>query len=107
MTLFGPHRTQVDYQGLSPESIGNSSLWGINEIATFLNKGLSTARKYAADPEFPLPVLGAQRDRRWFPDEVITYFRTSRKPVTQPLVANPTQLIPHRITTKPKKEKAA
>ena len=90
-----------------PSQPFNGALWGIDEIAEFLNKGHSTARKYAADPSFPLPIMGAQRDRRWFPDEVIAHFRTSRQPIPEPQLQIPTQLIPHRITTKAKKVKAA
>jgi hypothetical protein len=85
----------------------NAALWGISEIAEFLNKGQSTARKYAADPSFPLPIMGAQRDRRWFPDEVVAYFRTSRESTFDPQLQIPTQLVPHRITTKAKKAKVA
>ena len=107
MALNGPQRTQVDSVGFSPDSIGNSTLWGIAEIAAFLNKGHSTARKYAADPNFPLPVMGAQRDRRWFPDEVVAYFRSSRQPNPEPQLQIPTQLVPHRIATKSKKVRAA
>jgi hypothetical protein len=83
------------------------SLWGIPEIAKYLNKGLSSARKYAADPNFPTPVMDALRDRRWFPDEVIAYFRTERRRDIKRPSGISKQLIPHRITTKPKKAKAA
>lgn len=107
MTLNEPQRTLMDGEGFSPYSIGNSTLWGIPEIAAFLKKGHSTARKYAADQCFPAPIMGAQRDRRWFPDEVIAYFRTSRQPTPGPQLQIPTQLVPHRITTKSKKVRAA
>jgi len=97
----------MDSEGFSPDSIGNSVLWGIPEIAKFLNKGTSTARKYAADENFPAPIMGAQRDRRWFPDEVIAYFRSSRQTKQEPQFQIPTQLVPHRIATKSKKVRAA
>jgi len=85
----------------------HEALWGIPEIAAFLRKGQSSARKCAADEGFPTPVMGAQRNRRWFSDEVIDYFRANRTRKEIPLALSAVTYTPSQIQIRPKKAKAA
>jgi predicted DNA-binding transcriptional regulator AlpA len=107
MTFYELQHTPMDSGGISPKSVGAVEIWGIPQIATFLKKGHSTARKYAADEHFPAPIAGEQRNRRWFSDEVIAYFRTNRTCKERPVALSPVPYTPSQIQIRLKKEKAA
>jgi hypothetical protein len=107
MTFYEPQHTPMDSGGNSPISVGAVEVWGIPEIATFLKKGHSTARKYAADEHFPAPIAGEQRNRRWFSDEVIDYFRANRTRKEIPIALSAVPYAPSQIHIRPKKAKAA
>lgn len=50
-------------------------VWTIEDIAIHLKCSVSAARIHARKLDFPKPIGGERRNRKWYRDQVIDYFR--------------------------------
>ena len=51
-------------------------LWTHDDIAAFLNLGKSATNQVMAAADFPAPVVGDRRYRRYIPDDVVAWALT-------------------------------
>jgi hypothetical protein len=80
-------------------------VWGLEDIASFLNISLAAARRLVNEPRFPGPIANQSRNRRWFADEVKVFLRARSRGEVAPLAkaAPNSNYIPKTIRTRPLK----
>lgn len=63
-------------QVLSPV---NTAVWGLKQIAQYLDRKESSIYGLVKEPNFPRPIFGQKRYRRWLASEVIDYLLNNRQ----------------------------
>jgi len=63
-------------QPLSPI---NKEVWGLKQIAHYLDRKDSSIYGLVKEPAFPRPIFGQKRYRRWLASEVIEYLLNHRQ----------------------------
>lgn len=68
------YRTLIDAaEDPAPVLAHRGRLWSHRDIAAFLTLGKSATNEVMAAADFPAPVVGNQRYRRYIPDDVIAW----------------------------------
>ena len=57
----------------------NTEVWGIEQIAKYLDREKSSIYGLVKEPNFPKPIIGEKRYRRWLSREVIDYLLNNRQ----------------------------
>ena len=57
----------------------NTEVWGIKQIGKYLDRNDSSIYELVKEPDFPRPIFGKKRYRRWLSREVIDYLLNNRQ----------------------------
>ncbi|MDO8733241.1 MAG: hypothetical protein Q7L55_11850 [Actinomycetota bacterium] len=72
MTTNAHHRSRVTDDIATP-LLAQQGLWDRSDIAAFLKLGKSATNEVMAAADFPAPVVGIRRYRRYVPDLVVAW----------------------------------
>ena len=65
-----------------PLSFSNAEVWGLKQIAEYLDRKESSIYGLVKEPDFPKPIFGQKRYRRWLSREVVEYLFNNRQSTT-------------------------
>lgn len=86
----------------------DSPIWHIDEIAHYLGCSKQAAMRHAKSQGFPTPIGNESRNRKWFREEVIEYFKSSRQTrATVATLIQPQGIAHSQIQYKPRRTKSA
>lgn len=72
MTTNARQRVQATHNMAAP-LLAQQGLWDPSDVAAFLGLGKSATNEVMAAADFPAPVLGNRRYRRYVPDHVVEW----------------------------------